>query len=153
VFDTVAGLPVHALVVHAVVVLLPLMALATIAVAARSGWRGLARYVVAANVLVLAMAFVARQSGEKLQARLVGLSNAPVAEDHEKYGKQLWLFALFLVVAAALVLLAVDRPALGPVVLVVAVVAGLSAIGWTVLTGDSGARAVWESTIENTQAP
>jgi len=34
---------------------------------------------------------------------------------------------------------------------VLSVVAGLAAVGWTVLTGDSGARAVWETVIDSTQ--
>ena len=38
-FDTIDGLPVHALVVHAVVVLLPLALLGTIAIAVRPAWR------------------------------------------------------------------------------------------------------------------
>ena len=38
-FDLINGLPVHPLVVHAVVVLLPLAALGTIALAVRPAWR------------------------------------------------------------------------------------------------------------------
>jgi hypothetical protein len=34
-FDTISGLPVHALVVHTVVVLLPLMSIVTVAIALR----------------------------------------------------------------------------------------------------------------------
>ena len=39
VFDLINGLPVHPLVVHAVVVLVPLAALGTIAIALRPAWR------------------------------------------------------------------------------------------------------------------
>ncbi|MCW2828706.1 MAG: hypothetical protein JWQ67_2322, partial [Marmoricola sp.] len=39
-FDTFNGIPLHPLVVHAVVVLLPLAILGTIAIAVRPGWRG-----------------------------------------------------------------------------------------------------------------
>ncbi len=38
-FDLINGLPIHPLVVHGVVVLLPLAILGTIAIAARPAWR------------------------------------------------------------------------------------------------------------------
>jgi hypothetical protein len=157
VFDTIAGLPIHALTVHAVVVLLPLMALITMAVAVRPAWRGYGRLVLAADLLVLVVSFVARQSGLKFEARIQQFGNSGTAkhliDTHAGYGKMLPFFALALVVAAALVVVAASRPRLGIPVAALAVIAGLAAIGWTVLTGDSGARAVWESTIQNTTAP
>jgi uncharacterized membrane protein len=150
VFDTIAGLPVHPLVVHAVVVLLPLAALGTIAVSVRAAWRPYAKYLLGVNVLVLVVAFVARQSGEALYERISSFGENELVENHVDYGSVLPLFALFLVVAAAVVMASVGRPKLAPVAIVVAVVAGLAGIGWTVVTGDSGARAVWEATIEST---
>jgi hypothetical protein len=150
VFDTISGLPVHALVVHAVVVLVPLMSLVTIAVAVRAAWRPLARYVAGANVLLLVVAFVARQSGLAFQERLSKFGTNELITTHANYGKALPLFVLGLVVAAVIVMLANTRPQLVVVGIVVAVVAGLAALGWTVVTGDSGARAVWEETIKNT---
>ena len=149
-FDTIAGLPVHALVVHAVVVLVPLMSLVTIAVAVRASWRPLARYVAAVNVLLLLVAFVARQSGIAFQERLSKFGTNDAITTHANYGKVLPAFVLALVVAAVLTMLADTRPQLVVVALVVSVVAGLAALGWTVVTGDSGARAVWEETIKNT---
>lgn len=149
-FDTIAGLPVHPLAVHAVVVLLPLAALATIAVSVRAAWRPYAKYLIVVNALVLVAAFVARQSGEALYERISTFGENELVETHVEYGSVLPLFALFLVAAAAVVLVGARRPAIAPVGIVVAVVAGLLAIGWTVVTGDSGARAVWEATIEST---
>ena len=149
-FDTIAGLPVHPLAVHAVVVLLPLAALATIAVSVRAAWRPYAKYLVGVNLLVLVAAFVARQSGEALYERISSFGENELAATHADYGSVLPLFALGLVVAAAVVAAAASRPRLAPVAVVVAVVAGLAGIGWTVVTGDSGARAVWEATIEST---
>ena len=149
-FDTITGLPVHALVVHGVVVLVPLMALVTIAVAVRAPWRPLARYVAGVNVLLLVLAFVARQSGLALQTRLSKFGANDLITTHANYGKVLPLFVLGLVVAAVVVMLANTRPQLVVVGIVLAVVTGLAALGWTVLTGDSGARAVWEQTISNT---
>lgn len=149
-FDTFSGLPVHALVVHGVVVLVPLMALVTMAVAVRAAWRPLARYVAGANVVLLLVAVVARQSGLALQTRLSKFGTSDLITTHANYGKVLPLFVLGLVVAAVVVMLANTRPQLVVAGIVVAVVAGIAALGWTVLTGDSGARAVWEQTISNT---
>jgi uncharacterized membrane protein len=75
VFDVIAGLPVHALVVHAVVVLLPLMAVVTFVVALRPAWRRgpVARWVALADLIVVGIAYVARLSGKNLQARLSAL--------------------------------------------------------------------------------
>jgi hypothetical protein len=149
VFDTIAGLPVHALVVHAVVVLLPLMALVTIAVAVRPGWRSRARLVVVVNVLVLGAALVARQSGLALFARVGQPGRYAILDRHVALGKVLWLFALGLVVAAGLTAASSRRPKLVPLAVVLSIAVALASIGWTFVTGDSGARSVWEPVIEN----
>jgi len=89
-FDTIDGLPVHALVVHAVVVLLPLMAVLTIVVAVRRGLRE--RYswwVLAGNVVVAGLTLVAKQSGEALRASLGG----QIAKEHAALGTLLPWFA------------------------------------------------------------
>ena len=156
VFDVIAGLPVHALVVHAVVVLLPLMAVVTFVVALRPAWRRgpVARWVALADLIVVGIAYVARLSGKNLQARLSALQGKTIAEQHGKYGTLLWLFALALFVVALLVVLLGSRGGVLAVLTVVLVgVVGAAAIGWTVITGDSGARAVWEQTIANTKPP
>jgi hypothetical protein len=152
-FDTVTGLPVHALVVHAVVVLLPLMSVVTVLTAVLRSWRPKALWVAAADAAVFVASFAARESGESLQSRLQRLGNPAVAADHGRYGGLLPLFALFLVAAALGVHLAARRAQLMPVAIAVTVVAALAATGWTVLVGDSGARAVWADTIKNTTAP
>jgi hypothetical protein len=148
-FDTIGGLPLHALVVHAVVVFLPLMALITAAVAVRRSWRRAALPVAVADGLLVVVTLVARQSGEALQRRLSSLTGggALVAADHGQKGSLLPWFALALFVAAALVWYASRRPALTVPALLVAVVAALAAIGWCVVVGDSGARAVWAQLI------
>lgn len=152
-FDTVAGLPLHPLVVHAVVVLLPLMALVTIAVAARPTWRRAALPVVVADALVVALAFVATESGERFQGRLSRLrGGGAVAREHAEQGDLLPLFALALLVAALIVWFTRRRPALAWLSVVLAVVAGLAAISWTVVVGHSGAEDVWSGVVSSTEA-
>jgi hypothetical protein len=152
-FDTVFGLPVHALVIHAVVVLLPLMAVVTMVVAFRPAWRAVATpWVLAADLVVYLLTFAAKQSGEELKARL-GISGDKI-DTHLSYGTWLPWIALSLAGAAALLWISVrHRAALLPVALVAVVVTGVAAIVWTVLTGDSGARAVWEDVVTNTSPP
>ena len=152
-FDTVDGLPLHPLVVHSVVVLLPLVAVAGFLVALRPAWRRHARTLAAVDVVVLALAWVATQSGERLQARLEGLAQQPVAQEHADQGGLVPWFALGVLVSAVLVEVARSRPALVPVSIVVTALAGVAAIGWVVVTGDSGASAVWRDIISNTEAP
>jgi uncharacterized membrane protein len=145
VFDSIAGLPLHPLVVHAVVVLLPLTALATIAVALRRSWRPAAGPVAIAAAAMVVVSFVAKESGEALQrSRSALMANGQlVAEDHGAKGSLVPLVALALLVAAALVWFAGRRPALNVPAIVLAVVVGLGTIAWCVVVGDSGARSVW----------
>lgn len=150
-FDVINGLPMHALVVHGVVVLLPLMAIVTAVVAFKAGWREKAAWwVVAADAAVVVMTFVAIQSGKTFQKRLGG----QVAVDHGNTGKLMIWFALALLVAAVLVaVLGRSGGSTATGLAGLTALVGLAAIAWTVKTGDSGAKAVWESVIQNTQAP
>jgi len=152
-FDTITGLPVHALVVHAVVVGLPLTALLTLLAAARPAWRSWLPVVVAADAVVLLLCLVARMSGQQLQARLAQFAGPQVASTHGRLGGWLWAFAAALTLAGLLAWVAARsrRGALPATFLVL--VTAVAAIGWTVAVGDSGARAVWEQTIDNTRAP
>ncbi|MFI7588813.1 DUF2231 domain-containing protein [Spongisporangium articulatum] len=162
-FDLINGLPVHPLVVHAVVVLLPLAVVGTVALAVRPAWR-----VVYGPLLVLVTAAanlmipVATSSGEALE-RHVGDPGR-----HAELGDQLIWFALpLLVLDVAMVWLARGRPTtvraalhfspqdvaadrtaattgrLTSVVAVLAVVAALAAGVQVYRVGDSGARAAW----------
>jgi hypothetical protein len=177
-FDTVSGLPVHALVVHAVVVLMPLMALVTIAFTIRPKWRPGLPWAILGNLVTLGAAYVAAESGEKLQARLSAQAGQAIAADHGELGAILYYFGIGLVVASVLAFLLVGRTgggsgrrrsgsdwdgdeyarpgasALAVVLAVVLVVgAGAAASFWTYRVGDSGAKAVWQDTIANTTAP
>ncbi|MFN8077309.1 MAG: DUF2231 domain-containing protein [Kineosporiaceae bacterium] len=154
-FDTVNGLPVHALVVHAVVVLLPLMGILTPLVAWRPTWRASgALPLLIADAAVFVMTFVAKESGEKLQSRLTQAAGKEIAEEHAELGDLLPIFAFALLVAAVLIYLAQRRGGvLVPIALVVAIAAGLAAVGFTIAVGHSGAEAVWKDEIANTPAP
>jgi uncharacterized membrane protein YqjE len=151
-FDTISGLPVHVLAVHAVVVLLPLMSLVTIAVAARPRWRQYAPVVAAIDGVVVILALTAKESGEVLQARLQQF-DPNVAQDHGSQGGWVPYVALGVFFAAVLVWATTRYPRLVPFALVVAVVAGAVGVGWTYVTGESGARAVWGDTVKNTKPP
>jgi uncharacterized membrane protein len=155
VFDTVLGLPVHALIVHGVVVLLPLMSLVTVAWA----WRRPARasvgwLVVVADVVVTLMTFVAKQSGEELQRRLGGRA----ALEHGDLAGPLPLIAGALLVGALLVQLHRTRGdgahgvrgglGTGLSWLVTAVAAVV--VVWTIRVGHTGAQAVWGQIVSNT---
>lgn len=147
-FDLINGIPLHPLVVHAIVVLLPLATLGTIAIALRPLWR--LRYgplVVAAAAVSTALIPVATSSGEALEKR-VGDPGT-----HAQLGDQLIFFAVpLLVLSAALVWLEWRRTrsaevatsrTLVHVVAGLAVVAALSSAVQVYRVGDSGARAAW----------
>ena len=140
-FDTISGLPVHALVIHATVVLVPLMAVITVLVAVRERLRDrYAWWVVAADAALIPLVLVTKKSGEKLQARLGG----QVALEHGRLGSALIWFALGLLAAAVLVALTRRRAgAMRMVSSALTVVAAIAVVVWTVRVGDSGARALW----------
>lgn len=137
---TITGLPLHPLVLHAVVVLLPLMALLTVLVAVRKGWRErVAWWVVLGNAVILGLTVLTKESGEDLQKSLGG----QVAQEHGQIGSLLPVFALVMLVASAAVAVTRRHRSLGPVAVIVSILASAAAVFWTVRTGDSGARAVW----------
>ncbi|MFF0232668.1 DUF2231 domain-containing protein [Micromonospora sp. NPDC005254] len=149
--DTVNGLPLHPLVVHAVVVLLPLAALGVAALAVRPSWRG--RYgglVVLITALATAAIPLATSSGESLEHR-VGDPG-----EHAELGDTLIWFALPLLVAAVALVWLHRRDtrssdfrrtprALAVVVAVLAVVVAVANLVQVYRVGDSGAKAVWGS--------
>ena len=145
-FDTVFGLPVHVLVVHAVVVLLPLMSVATLAWAFTPrlgpavGWT-----LVAGNAVTTTLAFVATSSGEALQDRLGGA----IAQEHAEAAELLPFMALAVLVASALVQALrstdVGVPLRLPAVLTGVVVAVV--LVWVARAGHSGSEAVWAEVV------
>ncbi|GAB3238433.1 DUF2231 domain-containing protein [Kineosporia babensis] len=158
-FDLFNGMPVHALVVHAVVVLLPLMAVVTVAFVIRPRWRRELPWAVLGNLLAALATFAAMQSGEQLQTRLSNPDFAPVAEDHGNIAALLIYFAFgqFLASLIAWLLLRTkdDAPRTSAPKLVTSVVltlaVGVAASAWTYRVGDSGAEAVWKDKIASTE--
>jgi len=147
-FDLINGLPVHPLVVHAVVVLLPLAILGTVLIVAVPRWRHhYGPVVLGIAAIATALIPVATASGEQLE-RHVGDPGR-----HAELGDQLIWFALpMLVMLAVFVWLerrrgpqgtAERRPALLHGVAVLAILAALAAGYQTIRVGDSGARAAW----------
>ncbi|MDQ2757207.1 MAG: hypothetical protein M3Y71_11690 [Actinomycetota bacterium] len=138
---TITGLPLHPLVVHAVVVLLPLMALVTVLVAVRPTLRGRRIWwVVGANAVMTGVTLLAKESGESLQRSLGGR----IAQEHGQMGEIMPVFAGVLFLASVAVALTRRSRTLGTAATVVSVLAAAAAVVWTVRTGDSGARAVWQ---------
>jgi hypothetical protein len=154
--DLIGGIPVHPLVVHAVVVLLPLAALGTLAVVARRRWRR----AWGVPVLLIAIAGVvcvpiAARAGEQLRA---ALPPNPLIETHEERAELLLPFAVaFVVLLAATVLVGrvADRPADGDAarsraelaVGLLAAVAGIAVTGLVVWIGHAGSVAVWSGLV------
>jgi uncharacterized membrane protein len=160
VFDEIMGLPMHPLVVHVAVVFIPLLALTAAAYAlvprlrARVGW--------VATLLAIAGplgAFVARESGQELEQRLVaanyGQEILDKVNDHQGYGDLTFWFSLGLGAGTLLLVfltngLTTGQATMGgvPVWLTwvlgaaVIVLAGVTGV-YVFLAGDSGADAVW----------
>ncbi|WP_377644804.1 DUF2231 domain-containing protein [Oryzobacter terrae] len=158
--DTIAGLPVHVLVIHAVVVLAPLAGLAAVLYAVRPAWRAVLRWPLLGLAAVSAAgATVAAASGEELEARLRGLgiggATLEAIETHAERGELVRNTALVFVVLVALATLWLLAPAEPPdararggaavavVVAALVAVAGVGLVITTFLAGHSGSTAVW----------
>jgi hypothetical protein len=154
VFDTIFGLPTHTLVNHAAVVLVPLAAIATIAVALRPRWRErYAGWMVLVNGLAVALTFVARESGKKLFTRLDSIGGAGVAAHHRQLGLALIWYVLVLFafsLATWLVVRSRDRGPAPTIVAILTAVAAAVVIHEVIRVGDSGTRAVWRDFVKNT---
>jgi glucan phosphoethanolaminetransferase (alkaline phosphatase superfamily) len=146
VFDKIFGLPVHILVVHAVVVLVPLCAVGAVVMLFSATWRERLRW---AEVVLLTVAagsaFVAKQSGENLKTRLGSFTNASL-ERHVTLGEKApWIVLVFWALTVAWLVLDARRASETTVRVlgILAVVAAIFATTWIVLTGDAGSRSVW----------
>ncbi|MGO4341599.1 DUF2231 domain-containing protein [Pedococcus sp. 2YAF34] len=168
--STVLGLPLHPLVVHAVVVIVPLAALLLAASAVSPRFRRWALWATpVVAVLGLVLVPVATSSGEDLEH---SIQSTPALEAHTELGDTLLPFMIVLtVLAVALFVLerrrtipvsdgpgatrvgapsdtrtGLDSPVLVRAVAVLALVASLATMVQVVRIGHSGANAVWKGT-------
>jgi len=150
----VAGLPLHPLIVHAVVVLTPLTVLALLLGAFWPAARRRLGVVTALGALVvLVLVPITVAAGQSLAERI---GPVPAVERHEELGEMLlpWAIALFVVAAAQWAWFRFGEARMrrrspgGAVAVriglaVASVVVGVGTMVMIVLIGDSGARAVW----------
>lgn len=168
-FDyTFAGLPLHVLLVHAVIVVTPLVALALVLIAA---WPAARRVlwlpVLIGAALLLPLGLFTIEAGKWLEQRV---PPAPLIQEHTAQGEDIvpWLIALLVLAAvvagwALFELIAArrdadsERPAIGRGIrITVGVVLTLAAVGvaagttWTLVQiGEAGSRAVWEGSFSD----
>jgi uncharacterized membrane protein len=153
-FDQIHGLPVHALVLHAAVIFVPLLALGAVVYALVRRWRPQLAWAVALLAVIAPICtLVAKLSGQKLYDRLIaqGLKGKgkEILDGHMSFGTKTFWFSLALgVVCLIAVALTVRKPSslpkpaewgLAVVMIVLAAVSGY----YVFRTGDSGATAVW----------
>jgi len=151
-FESFGGLPLHPLVVHLVVVVLPLAALLFIFVVLVKKWRRPFDLIALAGLAIgVVGAVLAKQSGQALS----GLVGQP--QQHADWGSILvYLAALLLVVAAIWVWLTrfhstEGRSLLTTLAAIVGVALAIATIVMTVLVGHTGAEAVWGRTLATGQ--
>ncbi|MBX7432523.1 hypothetical protein JDV09_10460 [Mycobacterium sp. Y57] len=147
---TLAGIPAHALLVHAIVVLAPMTAglgiLCAIWPAAR---RRLVWLVLALSLGVLALTPLTTEAGEWLYAQ--SSTHSPILQTHAERGDWMKYFSIgLLVMAIAVAFLHVrssrsESPKIlaTVIVTVIALAIGASVTYGVILIGHSGAEAVW----------
>ena len=170
---TVAGLPLHVLLVHAVVVLTPLLGLVLIVI---SAWPGARRVLwlpaLIGAALLLPLGLVTIEAGKWLEERV---PPAPLIQEHTAQGEDImpWLVALLVLAVGIAVWALVERSARrrhgaadgdasnGPApsrgirfavgaVLTVAALAITAGSTWTLVQiAEAGSRAVWEGSFSD----
>jgi uncharacterized membrane protein len=157
----VGGLPLHPLIVHAAVGTVPLAALFALLTALVPGWRWFTRWgTLVAALGAVVVVVVTRASGESLLEEKYGAQVPDQLQTHQDRAGLLLLAVIALaVVAVAAFLLLPARSALVTgklehggsnarwvqvAVPALLVVAALASFVLVVMTGDAGARAVWE---------
>jgi hypothetical protein len=161
VFEKIAGIPAHPLLVHAAVVFVPLLALGAIGYALVPPLRYRFRWPVALVAVAGAgSAVAARLSGDTFRARmqakkLISPEYVSKIAEHKQFGDATMYATLGLALAALVFVIAVPgRPPgfesahAGGVVLqavfaVVLIALSGTAVYYVVRTGDSGAHMVW----------
>jgi hypothetical protein len=156
VFDYIFGLPMHAMVIHAVVVLVPLSALCAIAYVARPSWRQALRWPTVVGAVVAGVgAFVAAESGEQLLVRVsqarASTTDFDLLQNHVDWGDRAKLFCLlFMVLTLAAVWFVKppeqQTPRSRPTEVLLSILVTLSALAaitTVVFAGHAGTEVVW----------
>ncbi|MCZ3388343.1 MAG: hypothetical protein LH645_04320 [Actinomycetia bacterium] len=147
--ETIGGIPLHPLVVHAVVVLIPLAALGVITIALVPKWRSrFGILVVGVAAFAAVMVPIATSSGEQLQESKGG---GDLIDEHAELGGAALYSAIPLLIFAVVLWwlgLRAGRDApvsrwLNWLVPALAIGVAVVAIVQMVLIGHSGAKAVW----------
>ena len=155
--STFQGLPVHALLVHFIVVLAPLTAILAILCAVWPAARQrLVWLVLVLAVVITGLTPLTTESGEWLEHNI---KKSELVEKHAELGDTMVYFALALLVAAILLVIAHVRTnrgrafstALSAAVSVFVVVASVATAAQVFRIGHSGAQSVWSNGI--TTAP
>jgi len=150
-FDTIAGLPLHPLIVHATEVVVPAAALAVALAALWPAFRRWARFLpLALSLAALVLVPLSTESGESLKERIAGSS---LIETHAQLAEGLlpWVAGLVVVAAVMLWWYWDEHTATSPrapkwvaiVLIVAAIVASAGTVVQSVRIGHSGAAAVW----------
>ncbi|MCC5579335.1 hypothetical protein IMZ11_27265 [Microtetraspora sp. AC03309] len=145
-FDEILGLPVHPLLVHAAVVLTPLLALLSVAHAALPRFRGKFDWMLVLTAVGAPVAvFVAKESGEAFERNLFEGRTSPAVAAHESFANPLLISTAALGVVALLLVFGARKwpKAAGTVLSAASVVLAVVAGYYVVRAGHSGATAVW----------
>ena len=157
--STFNGLPIHPMLVHFIVVLAPLTALLAVLCAVFPAVRERLVWLVAAlAVVTTGLAPLASESGEWLEHHI---EKSELVEKHAELGDTMLYFALALLVAAVLLLVAHLRArrgtplstALSALIAVFVVVAAGATTFQMFRIGHSGAESVWSDALETSGAP
>lgn len=152
--DLITGLPVHPLIIHGVVVLVPLAAIGVLLVMFISKIRRTYSPLVLGTLYVSTIfAFLATQSGEALAER-VGLPNPHATQGERLLYVVVAFSALFTIWFALEYSKRIQKAlpsAINPVLKVLIPITAIASIVLTVLVGHSGAEASWKNRIAQTQ--
>lgn len=139
--DSIGGLPLHPLIVHGAVVLLPLCAIGLILLVLVPKWRRTYGWLVIGGLGVsVVLAWVAKETGENL-ANVVGLP-----AEHAEWGDRLVPISALLFVVAAIWFWFLRKGSggtAGMLLNIAGVALAVLTIGVTVLVGHTGAEAAW----------
>jgi uncharacterized membrane protein len=157
---TIAGLPAHVLLVHALVVLAPLTALLEVLCALwPAARRRLVWLVLAFAAVTTALTPITTEAGEWLYDR--ERHHRDILNTHADRGGWMIYFSVAMLIVAVVLALVQWRegrsgiPGTGTnlAVAVLAIVVGAASIVQVVRIGDSGARAVWANELTKSDKP